>query len=116
MQPVGLFGGGVPRWPPPPGGEGKAAPPGGCRAVGKAGGLDPQPVVPRAVAGALQPEVLEAWIGLAAEMRAALVEGPDIERGPVALRVLSWRELLAGGGGGGGGGRGGGGGGRGGGR
>ena len=47
------------------------------------------------MAGALQPEVLEAWIGLAAQMRAALVESPDVERGPVALFVLARHERLA---------------------
>src|SRR4051812_21167420 len=50
-------------------------------------GLDPQAVVPRAVARALHPEVLEARVRLAAEVRAALVQGTDVDRLPVAHLV-----------------------------
>src|SRR6478609_5740420 len=46
--------------------------------------LDPKPVVARAVARALEPEVLEARIRLAPEMRATLVERPDVERLAIA--------------------------------
>src|SRR6187401_3014645 len=60
-------------------------------------GLDPEPVVARAVARALEPEVLEARVRLASEVRAALVEGADVESGAVARRVLAGEEpLLAG--------------------
>ena len=59
--------------------------------------LMPEPVVARAVARALEPEVLEARVRLAAEVRAALVERPDVERRAVAGRVLAGEEpLLAG--------------------
>src|SRR6185436_21186810 len=47
-------------------------------------GLDAQPVVARAMARTLQPEVLQARVGLAAQVRAALVERPDVEGRAVA--------------------------------
>ena len=53
--------------------------------------LDPEPVVARPVARALEPEVLEARVRLAAEVRAALVQRPDVERLAVAGRVLALR-------------------------
>ena len=46
-------------------------------------GLDPEPVVARAVARAFEPEVLEARVRLAAEVRAALVQRPDVEGLPL---------------------------------
>ena len=64
------------------------------RAVLGAGGLDAQPVVARPVARALEPEVLEARVGLAAEVRAALVERADVDVRPVAGGVLARDEPL----------------------
>src|SRR3954453_2843111 len=57
-------------------------------------GLDPEAVVARAVTRTLEPEVLEAWVRLAAEMWAALVQGPHVERLAVAGRVLARAEPL----------------------
>src|SRR6478752_910034 len=57
-------------------------------------GLGPEPVVARAVARALEPEVLEAWVRLAAEVRAALVERADVEGLAVPGRVLARDEPL----------------------
>src|SRR4029078_168494 len=57
------------------------------RPVLGAGGLDPEAVVARPVAGALEPEVLDARVGPAAEVRAALVERPDVEGPGVVRRV-----------------------------
>src|SRR5829696_5568245 len=66
-------------------------------AVLRACRLDAQPVVARPVARALEPEVLEARVGLAAEMRAALVQRADVDVRPVAGGVLARNEpLLAG--------------------
>src|SRR6188508_1095922 len=64
------------------------------RAVLGALGLDAQPVVARPVAGALHPEVLEARVRLAAQVRAALVQRADVQRGPIAGRVLARDEAL----------------------
>src|SRR5258707_2590389 len=58
-------------------------------------GLDPEPVVARAVARAFHPEVLQARVRLAAQVRAALVQRPDVEGDPVAGLVLALHELLS---------------------
>src|SRR6478609_8880290 len=65
-----------------------------CGAVCGAVGLDPEAVVARAVARALEPEVLEARVRLAAEVRAALVESAHVESRAVARRVLARQEPL----------------------
>ena len=64
-------------------------------AVLGAGRLDAEPVVARPVAGAFHPVVLDAGVRLAAEVRAALVERANVERGPVAGLVVAGDELLA---------------------
>src|SRR4029079_2831926 len=56
--------------------------------------LDPEPVIPRPVTGAFEPEVLETRVGLAAEVRTALVERADVERLAVAGGVLARKEAL----------------------
>src|SRR3954470_3655400 len=58
------------------------------RPVLRSGGLLAQPVVAGPVTRALEPEVLDARVGLAAEVRAALVEGPHVGRVPVAVLVV----------------------------
>src|SRR5215203_3427743 len=58
-------------------------------AVLRACRLDAQPVVARPVARALEPEVLEARVGLAAEMRAALVQRADVDVHAIAGGVLA---------------------------
>ena len=55
----------------------------------------PEAVVARAVARALQPVVAQARVRLAAQVRAALVQRPHVQRGAVARRVLAGHELLA---------------------
>src|ERR1035437_749137 len=67
----------------------------GRRAVLGAEGLDPQPVVARAMAGAFEPEVLEARVRLAAQVGTALVERPDVDVRSVTGRVRAGHELLA---------------------
>ena len=52
------------------------------RAVPLAGDLGPEPVVARLVARAAHPEVLEARVGAAAQVRAALRQGADVEGRP----------------------------------
>src|ERR1019366_5688852 len=47
------------------------------------------------MAGAFEPEVLEAGIGLAAEVRAALVQRPDVDAAALARRVGAGHEFLA---------------------
>src|SRR5207244_615041 len=66
-----------------------------CRSVLRAQRLDAKPVIARAVAGAFEPEVLQARVRLAAEMRAALVQGPHVDRSALAALVLAGQELLA---------------------
>src|SRR6186713_2038905 len=75
-------------------GDREAIHPARRRAVGGAVGLDPEPVVARAVTRALEPEVLEARVRLATEVRAALVEGADVEPCTIARRVLTRQEPL----------------------
>src|SRR4051812_15223092 len=58
------------------------------RPVLRSGGLLTQAVVAGPVTRALEPEVLDARVGLAAEVRAALVEGPHVGRVPVAVLVV----------------------------
>src|SRR5215203_6105176 len=60
----------------------------------RAGDLDAEAVVAGPVARALQPEVAQAGIGLAAQVRAALVHGADVDRRPVAGVVLALDEAL----------------------
>ena len=63
------------------------------RAVGRpvlrASRLDPHAVVARLVARAVEPEVLDARVRPAAQVRADLRQGPDVERGAVAGRVAA---------------------------
>src|SRR5262245_45556543 len=61
-----------------------------CRAVR----LLAEPVVPRAVARTFEPEVLEAWVGLAPEMRTTLVQRPDVECLAIPGHVLARDEAL----------------------
>src|SRR3954451_10549379 len=57
-------------------------------------GLDAEPVIARAVARTLEPEVLETRIRLAAQVRAALVQRADVECLSAAARVLAREEPL----------------------
>src|SRR3954453_11493050 len=59
------------------------------RPVLGARGLLAEPVVARAVARALEPEVLDARVGLAAEVRTALVERAHVHRMAVARLVVA---------------------------
>src|SRR3954453_11202050 len=59
------------------------------RPVLRSGGLLAEAVVVGPVTRALEPEVLDARVGLAAEVRAALVERPDVGRVPVARLVVA---------------------------
>src|SRR6476646_5599797 len=63
-------------------------------AEGRTVRLDPEPVVPRPMTGAFEPEVLEARVGLAAEVRTALVERANVERLAVAGGVLARKKAL----------------------
>ena len=115
MQPVGVRGGMMPGWPratgsgpsvilpvsivsaPAPSTEiEKRSMLARRRAELRAVGLDAETVVARAVAGTLQPEVLHARVRLAAQVRAALVQRPDVEGRAVTGGVLAGEEPLLG--------------------
>ena len=62
-----------------------------CRPEELTRGLDPEAVVPRLVAGAVEPEVLDARVRAAAQVRAALRHRADVEGRALARLVATRR-------------------------